>query len=267
MTEILDMRRLWLLIRGDLISDYRTLGITAAALAALMLLSSMYTVSQFGESDSYYAFWYFAMLFVWGAILASFSFRELHDKTKNEAYLLLPASPLEKMLARLLRATVGFFVFLLIFLTVTSAIIESANWLLFGRRNGLFDPSLGVVWWPVGHFIVCVSLYFLGAAWFRKLHFVKTALTLMAIPIVLSIFAGFILNIVFGPEDFRQLGADSEQLGVDWERGLYNYYLAHQGLFDALLGLGRITYFFALPAFCWFVAWLRVKETQVSHGV
>jgi hypothetical protein len=26
-------------------------------------------------------------------------------------------------------------------------------------------------------------------------------------------------------------------------------------------------YFVVLPPFCWFVAWLRVTETQVSHGI
>jgi hypothetical protein len=28
-----------------------------------------------------------------------------------------------------------------------------------------------------------------------------------------------------------------------------------------------VVYLYLLPPFCWFVAWLRVRETQVSHGV
>jgi hypothetical protein len=38
-------------------------------------------------------------------------------------------------------------------------------------------------------------------------------------------------------------------------------------LFDALLVTLKILYFVGLPLLCWYVAWLRVKETEVSHGV
>jgi hypothetical protein len=34
-----------------------------------------------------------------------------------------------------------------------------------------------------------------------------------------------------------------------------------------LTQIAKVAYYFALPVFCWFVAWLRVTETQVSHGI
>ena len=34
-----------------------------------------------------------------------------------------------------------------------------------------------------------------------------------------------------------------------------------------LVDVAPFAYFFVLPLFCWFVAWLRVTETQVSHGI
>jgi hypothetical protein len=170
---------------------------------------------------------------------------------------LLPASSLEKLVARLLQATIVFFVFLVIFMTVASALIESINMLVFGRRNGFFDASHDAVWLPVGHSLVVVSLYFLGAAWFRKLHFLKTALTLTALPIALSCFAAAVAWLVFQDTSGFHLG----------EGEVYNFYIAHQGLFDALLATLKILYFVGLPLFCWYVAWLRVKETEVSHGV
>jgi hypothetical protein len=253
----LSPRRLWLLMRGDFVADYRPLLIICGAITATMLIFSLITVAQAGETATYYVPWYYAGLFIWGSILASYSFKELHDKARNEAYLLLPASALEKTLARLLRVTVVFFVFLLVFATVASALIEGINWLVFGRRNGLFDASHEAVWAPVGHFIVVVSLYSLGAAWFRKMHFIKTALTLTAVPIGLGCFAALIAWLVFD-------GARGFQLG---ERELYNFYRAHEGVFDALLATLRILYFIGLPIFCWSVVWMRVKETEVSHGV
>jgi len=257
--EVLSLKRVGLLFRSDCIADYRSLLLTSAALAAVMLLASMFTVAQGGETGAYYVPWYMGMLFIWGPIVASFSFRELHDKTKNEAYLSLPASALEKTLARLLRATIAFFVFLLVFLTVTSAVIEGINWLVFGRANRVFNVVDAAVWQPVGLFVVTVSLYFLGAAWFRKLHFIKTWVTSTAILIALMCFAAVIVRLVFG--DFDNL---SVSIPGDAFR---DYYLAHEGLFDACLAALYVLFFFVLPVFCWWVAWLRVKETEVSHGV
>jgi hypothetical protein len=260
-SETFDIRRLWLLIRADIVSDYRPTLIVMATLSGLMLLGSMFTVYQDRQNELYYLSWYAGALFIWGAIGASLSFTELHDKTKNEAYLLLPASALEKTLARLLDATVIFLAFVLLFLTIGSGLIEALNLAVFGRRNGFFNPLDPGVWQVVGHFIVVVSLYFLGAAWFRRLHFVKTALTLTALPIALAIFAAFVARIVFGGGAFDEMSIELP------ERSIYNYYLAHQGLFDALLALCKLVYFVVVPVFCWYVAWLRVKETQTSHGV
>lgn len=257
MSEIFNLRRLWLLLRGDFIADWRVDAIVCGTLTAVLLIVSMFTVFQGGETENFYLSWYFGGLFIWGPIAASFAFRELHDKARNEAYLLLPASSLEKVVARLLQATIVFLVFLLVFMTVASALVESINSLVFGRRNGFFDASHEAVWAPVGHFLVGVSLYFLGAAWFRKLHFLKTALTLTALPIALGCFAAAIAWMVFE-------GTSGFHLG---EREVYNFYVAHRGLFDASLSVLKGLYFVGLPLFCWYVAWLRVKETEVSHGV
>ena len=38
-------------------------------------------------------------------------------------------------------------------------------------------------------------------------------------------------------------------------------------LFDWLGDAAPVAYFYLLPPFCWFVAWLRVSEAQVSHGI
>ena len=257
MSEVFNLRRLWLLLRADLVGDYRPLIIVCAAVVAVLLIFSMLTVLRGGESANYYLVWYYLGLFIWGPLLASYSFKELHDKTRNEAYLTLPASALEKTVARLLRTTIVFFVFLLAFASAASALVEGINWLVFGRRNGLFDASHEAVWAPVGHFIVVASLFFLGAAWFRRMHFVKTGLSVAAVLIGLVCVTALAVSLVF---------QDMEGINIS-EREGYNFYLAHRSLLDALLASLQIVYFIVLPLFCWFVAWLRVKETEVSHGV
>ena len=53
----------------------------------------------------------------------------------------------------------------------------------------------------------------------------------------------------------------------DLEIRIDNLYSLYHGLIDAAqVGL-YVLYFVGLPVMCWFVAWLRVRETQVSDGV
>jgi hypothetical protein len=81
-------------------------------------------------------------------------------------------------------------------------------------------------------------------------------LTLAAIPIVLATVAAIIGRFLFQEPIFGLSEAD-----------FHGYYSAHQAVFDALLAALKLAYFVVLPVFCWFVAWLRVTETQASDGV
>ena len=253
MSETLTWHRLWLLIRGDAIADYRFVLMASGAIAALSFLSSLGALNEPGD---FYGGWFAGLITVAGPIYASMSFRELHDKSRNDAYLLLPASSLEKTLARLLRSTVGFVVYMLLLMTVCSVLNEGIKWLVFGRTNPLFIPDSPAVWRAIGVFMVVQAPFFLGAAWFRRLHFIKTWLVLTAIPVALGCLAVGTLWLLYGNLDLVLRNED-----------VNNYYLAHQTLFDAVNSSLEFLLFIVLPLFCWYVAWLRVKETQVSHGV
>ena len=169
--------------------------------------------------------------------------------------LLLPASALDKTIARLLSITVIFLGYVLIFTTLTSVVVELVNSLFFGQRNQWFHPFDSMGWSLFGHFVVIQSLYFLGAAWFRRNHFIKTTLAVTIACIGLTVLALVILRFVFVPS------FDDLELWID---DLYSLY---QGVID-VVGTGvTALYFVALPVMCWSVAWLRVRETQVSDGV
>jgi uncharacterized iron-regulated membrane protein len=102
--------------------------------------------------------------------------------------------------------------------------------------------------------LVAQSVFFLGAAWFRKLHYVKTVGTVKALAIALCALA---IGIAWlsGAAMWA-----SGNLRVDGDGSLYRP-------LEWLADVARVVYFFVLPPFCWFVAWLRVTETQVSHGI
>ena len=250
MSEHLAPRRLGLLLRNDIVGGYRTFAVESAALALLVVWASAMNAFFDGEAPDT-LLWFSLFLLIWGPIVASRSFRELHDRTKNESFLLLPASALEKTLARLLLITVGFFVFLLVFATAVSLLSETLNLLAFGDRDELFRPTDGRIWLLIGHFAVAQSVFFLGAAWFRRAHFWKTVLS-----IVVICFA------------FGGLGALIGILGMTFDgEELYGAYVGRMRLADFGVDAVKLAYYFVLPVFCWFVAWLRVRETQVSYGV
>ena len=55
------------------------------------------------------------------------------------------------------------------------------NTLLFDVRREFFSPFDALSWLLVPHYLVAQALFFLGAAWFRKTHFVKTVGAVVAL--------------------------------------------------------------------------------------
>lgn len=262
MNEQFTWHRLGLLIRNDIVGGYRPILCTFAVLAIIMMLSAIPSVG-FGHIDhGFYFDWFVGMLCIWGSIAASFTFHGLHDKTKNESYLLLPASALEKTIARILKISVIFVTYLLLFTTLISLVTEGINLLAFGRYNSLFNPFDQEVWICIGTFLVVQSMFFLGAAWFRTLHWFKTVLSVSVIGIGLGVLTLVAFRILFA-DFFIGLVVPSPGFFV----AMANIYSSNKDLWDTVWMVLKVLYFSVLAPFCWFVAWLRVKETQVSHGI
>jgi len=260
MNERLSWPRLKTLLRNEAISGYRTWLIASAVIAGVLLIGAMAAVNGNGTDAPYYRVTFFAILVIWGTIASSMSFSELHDKSKNTAYLLLPASALEKTLAPLLTTTIFLIAFVLVFTAAASVAIEGINWLVYRRTNDLFNPFEPEVWAGVPRYLVVQSWFFLGAAWFRKSHYIRTLLatliggfTLVALALLASLIAGLATLTEHGLRVRADLG--------NW------FFLPSPLVGDTLHVLLTIVWFAVLPVFCWYVAWLRVAETQVSHGV
>ena len=250
MNEQLSLRRLGFVLRNDLMRTYRSALLISgtAALAALVVSLSGAYDGDVGQGPFFYRTFFVAMLFTWGTIATSVCFSDLHGRGTNTAFLLLPASALEKTASRLLIHTVGLIAYLLLFTTLLSFLFEGINTLWIGARRGFFSPLDELSWPLLPHFLVAQALFFLGAAWFRKVWWIKTV--------------GAAIGIVIG------LGAIAAGLG--WMVGplqCLNASCYQFPLFDWLGDAAPVAYLYLLPPFCWFVAWLRVSEAQVSHGI
>jgi hypothetical protein len=245
----LSMQRLAWVLRADVLRNYRSWLVATGTLTMVALVISVFGAYDRDVGNEFYFVLFSVALFGLGPLVTSQVFLDLHGRATNTALLLLPASALEKTLSRLLLATVGFVAYLAVLTTVLSWVLEAINALVFGVSRELYTPLEGA-WVILPHYLVVQGLFFLGAAWFRKLHFIKTL--------------GSVLLIACG------LGAIGA--GIAW---LFGSVIWDEGIrindfdtpFDLLTNIAKIAYYFALPAFCWFVAWLRVTETQVSHGI
>ena len=257
MNELFSLRRLGLLLRTDLVSRYRLVRVTSITIAILMIAQGTIAANFVQEGSSVSPGWLMFMLFILGPIVASGAFKELHDKTRNEAYLLLPASTLEKTIARLLMITVIYVGYVFIFVFAVSFLNIVFNFVLFGRKVGFVSVHQFEWYSLLGNLLVIQSVFFLGAAWFRKTHFIKTLLTIALIFFCLFTLGILLLRIGFGG---HFLNTHTLHIGDLIEKADFKF-------LGFIASLRHVVYFGALPVFCWWVAWLRVKETQVSHGV
>jgi hypothetical protein len=256
MSEHFDVGRLLKLIHVDLVQRYRTMLTVSAALGVLAIVHALVYQPGMVDRSSIYLGLLGIMIFGWGPIAASHSFKELNNKTQNEAYLLLPASAFEKMLARLILITAIFPVYALVLVTLTAWLITVVRAALFGVGGPLFVPFEAFDIQLAGLFLIHQSLFFLGAAWFRKHQFVKTVLSLGIGSIGLIIVAGLLVRL-FLPE--FSTGGFGINIDIN-PRELFS-------LLEGAMSIFKFVIFLMLPIFCWYVAWLRIKETQVSHGI
>ena len=264
MNQVLDMKRLGYLARRDFFSGWRSMAIATAAVAGGLFLS-VYIGALFGRgSGTDYLSYLTKTLVIWGSISASLAFTSLHDKTKNEAYLLLPASATEKTLVRLLATSVATPLYIIIMISLASLLSEAVKTLLLKTPFAPLNPFQGTVLKTWGGVVIFQSVFFLGAAWFKKAHFLKTVLAIIILFIALGITGSVLFRIFIGPI-FRELSSSGTMnLNQDFN-SLINTRLSL--LMNTLEIIGKVFLYGILAPLCWFLAWLRVKGTQSSDGV
>jgi hypothetical protein len=252
MNDTLSAHRLLLLIRDEIARRYRVHLIVSGVVALLAIVGPAGFIGAASIPVDFYRGFFLGVLFIWGTISTSLALTDLHDRNANGAFLLLPATALEKTLAPLIVNTVVLVVYLLVFTSVLSLVGELLEWLSLGPRNEWFSPFDRAVWSLIPHYLVVQGVFFLGAAWFRKAHYVKTlfaAAVIATVVVAVNVAVAWVLGMGSGIFVVNEVdGTVIRPLG--W-----------------LLSVAKLGYFVVLPPFCWFVAWLRVQETQVSHGV
>jgi len=253
-------QRLGLLLRRDLESGYQSTGIAMAAVGGFFLIVGV--LAGFNPNPGgVYRGLYTGLLFLGGFIVTSMAFHEVRLNAQGIHYLSLPGSTLEKFLSKLLVTAVGYGVGTLVFCTAVAALTEGINRLAFGHAHPFFNPFALNNLRLLPAYLISQSVFLLGSIYFRKLHFVKTALSLVLLALGLMVIGTTFARLVFkeyfnGP--ILNFGPNLEELSRSGELQSVLGPLAQR--FQVAL---RIVLVSALAPVCWVVSYLRLRESEV----
>lgn len=260
--NIISLRRLLYLLKRDILSNINTTLIVFGAVTAVIYLISALTAYNRAPSGQLYFSLFTNLLFIGGLIVTSMIFKEMHRKETSQNYLLLPASNFEKFFSRLLISTVGVAAITLIGLTIISYLSEGINILIFSRHNQIFNPFTKMVWILMAHYFIAQSIFFLGAVYFRKYHFIKTINVIFLIQISVSIIAALFARIIFFDffEGFFRLNETSFQ--IRWDALKIN-----PNTIKMLVTTGKLIYWLVPAPLFWTIAYFRLKEAEVKNAI
>ncbi len=275
MNRYLSGRRIGNLLIKDLVEDYRSIAIALGAITGVLLLNYLLSGIDGGGSNRAVELFgggggntpllltYFALtLFIGGFIITSRAFTELHTKSRNHDWLMLPASPIEKFLSRLLLSSLGVGLGSIIYFFLFSLLGSGITAIVFGRAYPLFNPADGTVWLMVLHYIVLQSLFFAGAVYFKKAHFIKTVLVLTAFVFVVALLLAGVARIVFWRE-FSHLTAGGNFANLDFSPIELRLKSAGQ----VVSVVSQIVYWALLAPVFWVFSYFRLSEAEVRNGV
>ncbi|HDQ14811.1 MAG TPA: hypothetical protein ENN41_08355 [Sediminispirochaeta sp.] len=264
--EKFSMYRIYLLLRRDLGRQFRTLLLVVGAAAAILITIDVLSFSispQQGEAGHYEGL-FASILIIGGFIFSSTAFSELNWGTSARTYLLLPASPLEKTVERILLSGIGWALLSLVWFSLYSYLSVTLTELLSGRHHPLFRPMGAQVWQAFAHYLVLHSFFLFGSIFFRKNPLFKTLLSLFAVALLYVLLSFVAVRIIFAPyvsgtfafQDWKKLGLIIENLQFRFYERI-----------DLLRTVRDIFYWGALAPIMWILSYLRLREVEIKDAV
>jgi len=256
--------RLMLLFKKELFESKKSLLIYSLTIFLVLFVQEMLNeisaqISGIEYSTSGYGNLFPGFLLLGGFIITGLFFaQDMFNRIGQHNWLMLPASALEKYLAKALTTAFLYPAALTLHVTFSSVIIEGITSIVFSTPFHIFNPLTASTGMLLLHYIVLQSLFLLGATLFRKVHFVKTVLSIASVAVILSIIGGVFMRIVFAPYFSGLFLMDITVTGDMPEA---------PALFRGLWIYIRILYWAVMPLFCWVASYLRVKEVQSTDAV
>jgi len=246
MPDAISLKRITLLIRKGFPTIRNTALVLLLMLFVLLILRAESFYSYL-ENEKFIGMMFQIYLSI-GSILASKAFIEIYDKHENYSWFMLPASALEKFIAQLLLTTFIYITFLMVGFYLVTLAADTLGQYLYAHKLGVFRPWGSKELLMISGYAFYHSLFFLGAAYFRKHVFLKTtAVAILTFAILFSL-AIFLLHRIY-PETI------STGQGTNFT--IFKTYGTYIQWF--IYGI--------LPLILWYFAYIRIKRVEVSHGI
>lgn len=239
--------------------QWRTYLMSAAVLIGiLIILFSLFAYSNNGAVPVKFQIVYFFIFLIFsGTIFTSMIFSELGDKKKAIPALTLPVSHFERFLVAWIYSFVIFqVVFIACFFAVNSITVQIGNHNpLIHNEVMQLDFKIDVIFFLYVAFIALHAVTLLGAIYFEKLHFVKTAFILFIFLALLSLVNYIMIHGMFNSgvhptAPFKNLNLDGNNA----------YSQIHPNpTADTIF----IVMIYVLTLLLWITAYFKLKEKQV----
>lgn len=250
----------------DIVAGSRSMLLTAVSLAGAVLLITFLAGIGSKGADIHPGIWT-GFLMAGGFILTSMMFKEMHSKERGHDWAMLPASSLEKCISRLLLSSIGWIIAFTAVYWAASSLGEVISRIVFGRGHPFFNPFTGYVLEMSLHYFILQSIFLLGAAYFRKAHFIKTILVLNLVNIAIGIIGLILLKLffwrVFTWDVFNEGGSMSSIGWINWDV----VGTETESFFLGFARIMKIVYFSVFAPILWVVTYFRVAEKEVRNGV
>jgi hypothetical protein len=250
-------KRFFLLIRNSLFLNRSSILIASAVVLVIIILQSILDSIATCSEDFYYDY-YFLILFISGLAVTSKISKGLNHEAKGPAWILLPASTLEKLISLIVLSTVITAVSTLLFLSLASLVSEAINWIFIGSCHTLFNAFDTSHIHATMIYLIIQTPFLLGAIYFKKHALSKTFLSLFVYSMFLVSITLLTGRIVFGhfPWDSLYMQSLLEEIATI-DPVLKVMRIGERSQFYAKIFFGYI-----MVPLCWVIAYFRLKETE-----
>jgi len=189
--------------------------------------------------------------FAGGFVFTSSIFSELKTSHRGYLYLTLPASALEKLAVAWFTSAVLYMVAALVVMFIINLLLMAFALIFMSPQVPFFnllDPSMLKAY---AVYMVTQSVFFLGSIYFRRVHFLKTMLSLFVIGVIIAIYTSIAARLII----FHNFS--SFQFDADLPDNIKNFF---ENTFAPVI---RVLFWYCLAPFFLVVSYFCLKERQV----
>ncbi|MCL5261159.1 MAG: hypothetical protein M1561_05745 [Gammaproteobacteria bacterium] len=200
----LSLKRLGLLMKADLMINFRLIVICTISVACGVFLYSLGFSRHLNVNfavNNFHPGLFFMVLFIGGIWISSNAFKDLHDEKRSYFFLSLPCTSLEKLLSRLLLTGIGYAGVLALGFFLVSALVNVLEFAVYQEQFQLFNPFAKDVLTVITNYLFCHAIVVLGSAYFKRHVLMKIFLALCVLGAIISIITTLVLSL-FGELHF-----------------------------------------------------------------